>query len=232
MAARFGLFLLLLPLVLLAFTAASCGSSSSGVSEYTDPDVPGRDANPDGVPYPTDHLGGNKHVKTTPGDRIPNMTFQAYVDGDHTKPLQTVSLADYFDPQQKRYKLLHIEVAATWCTICSSEIDATEKVKDTLRAEGIVYLEVIVSGPSLQRGPSLDDVTGWIDRHSSTVSTGIDVRARRLSAIGIDGTVMPWDLQIDTRTMEILDSSGGAPNDIVQYDRSTLQFIETHAPAY
>jgi hypothetical protein len=210
---------------------AGC-SAKEEPGEATDPDVPGRDANPDGVPYPTDRIGGNKHVGKRPGSRIPNMTFQAYADGDHSKPLSTISLADYFDPDQKRNKLLHIEVGATWCSICSSVTDATMKVKDELRAEGIVYLEVLVSGPALVHGPSLDDVTGWIDRHGSTISTAFDVRARRLSAIGVDGTIMPWDLQIDTRTMEILDSSGGAPLDVAVYDRSTLAWIDSHPPSY
>jgi hypothetical protein len=210
-----------------------CGSSSGGPAEAPDPDVPGRDANPDGVAYPTDHIGPNPHHKSTPGDRIPNMTFQAYVDGDHTKPLQTISLADYYDPDSKRpTRLLHIEVAATWCAICASEIEATAGVKEQLAAEGIAYLEVIVSGPAQLKGPSLDDVTGWIDRHKSNVTTAFDVRARRMTEIGITGEVMPWDIQVDLRTMELLDSSGGAPYDVVQYDRESLAWIKSHPPSY
>ena len=43
---------------------------------------------------------------------------------------------------------------------------------------------------------------------------------------------MPWDIIIDTRTMEILESSGGAPLDIVTYDRSLLKAVAGRPPAY
>jgi hypothetical protein len=194
--------------------------------------VPGRDTNPDGVPYPTDHLGGNKRVGGRPGDRIPNLTFQGYVDGDRSQGLQAVSLADYFDPSQKRYKILHLEIAATWCTICASEADATVTVKEPLGARGIAYVEIIVAGPTAGAGPALSDVTGWMDRHQSNFTTAIDVHARRLGAIGIHGDVMPWDVLLDTRTMEILDSSGGAPADIGIFDQDFLDFVNTHPPSY
>lgn len=209
---------------------ASCGSAQEP-AEYDDPDITLRDVNADGVPYPSDRLGARPRVRDFPGDRIPNMTFRAYVDGD-TSELKTISLADYYDPQSKRSKLLHIQVAAIWCALCSNIVEATLRVKEPLRAEGVVYLEVMVSGPTQFRGPSIEDVTGWIGRHRSTLTTAIDVRSRRLSSIGIDGSIMPYDLEIDLRTMEILDSSGGAPADVAVYDRSFLRWIDTHPPSY
>jgi hypothetical protein len=220
-------------LVGLMVAVASCSSSSTSPNaDFPDPDVAGRDVNPDGVPYPTDHLGANKRVGTRRGDRIPNFTFQAYVDGDRSKGLQTISLADYFDPTQARYKVLHLELAATWCAICASEADATVIAKAPLGAKGVAYVEVIVSGPTQGAGPSLSDVTGWMDRHKSNFTTAIDVRARRVSQVGVTGEVMPWDILVDTRTMEILDSAGGAPADLVQFDDLFLAFVNTNPPSY
>src|SRR5438093_960310 len=94
-------WLLLVASVLLG--VPSC--SSKDPVELADPDVPGHDANPDGVPYPTDHIGARARSGKNPGDRIPNLTFQAYVDGDKSA-LKTVSLADFYDPTSKKYKLL------------------------------------------------------------------------------------------------------------------------------
>jgi hypothetical protein len=96
----------------------------------------------------------------------------------------------------------------------------------------VAFLEVIVSGPAFQRGPSLEDVDGWMTRHNQNYSVAIDVGARRMSALGVDGSVMPWDILIDTRTMEILDSSGGAPADIVRYARDGLDFVNVNPPGY
>jgi hypothetical protein len=217
---------------LAALAVVPIGACKGDPEEFDDPDVPGRSTNPDGVPYPTDSLGSAKRVGKIPGDRIPNLTFQAYVDGDVSKGLAVVSLADFYDPNQTRNKVLHIEGAATWCEICASEADATTTAKAFMNGKGVVYLEVIVSGPTQQRGPSLGDVTGWMSAHKSNFSTAIDVRARRMSGIGVDGTVMPWDILIDTRTMEILDSSGGAPADIVDYDSQFVDFVNTHPPSY
>jgi hypothetical protein len=212
---------------------ASCSASKETEPDFADPDLPGRDVNPEGVPYPTDHLGGNPRSGSRPGDRIPNFTFQAYVDGDHAAGLKTISLADYFDPQRAHHSILHLEVAAVWCTICSSYADATVKVKEPLGKEGMVYLEVIVGGAAgSSAGPSLREVDDWVARHQSNFTTAIDVRGKRLAGIGVPPQTMPWDIMIDTRTMEILDSTGGAPLDIVSYDRSYLKAVAARAPAY
>ena len=224
------------PAIAVAFLAclvASCSASKTTEPDFVDPDRPGRDANPEGVAYPTDHLGGAPRSGKRPGDRIPNFTFQAYVDGDRAGGLKTISLADYYDPQRTRHRILHLEVAAVWCLICSSYAEATVKAKDPLGKEGVVYLEVMVGGAGGSGGgPSLGEVDDWISRHHSNFTTGIDVHARRLASLGVPPQTMPWDIMIDTRTMEILDSTGGAPLDIVAYDRSFLQAVANRAPSY
>ena len=210
--------------------ALSC--SSDHIDAFPDPDVPEVATGPDGEPYPTDHLGGRKRVGHTPGDRIPNLSFRAYRNDGGAKELVTLSLSEFFDPAQKRNKVLHIQVAATWCTICSSELDATVTVTEQLAQRGIRELEIVVSGATAGKGPSLVEVDSWIDRHKSNFPTAIDVGARRMTPLGIDGLGVPYDLLIDTRTMEILDSSIGAPADVGQYTLAALKFVEGNPPSY
>ena len=217
----------------LGAAAASCSSSKATEADFVDPMLPGRAVNPEGVPYPTDHLGGSPRSGKRPGDRIPNFQFQAYVDGDRAAGLKTISLADYYDPQRVRYRILHVEVAAVWCVICSNYADATVIAKEPLAKEGVVYLEVIIAGASGSgAGPSLGEVDAWVDRHHSNFTTAIDVRAGRLAGLGVPPQTEPWDIIIDTRTMEILDSTAGAPLDIVTFDRSYLKLVESRPPAY
>ena len=218
--------------VVVAVAVASCSASKDSPPDFPDPDVPGHDTNPDGLAYPTDHIGGTAHHSKVAGDRIPNFTFEAYVDGDRAAGLKTISLADYFDPQQKRNKVLHIEVSAVWCAICSTVTTETVKIKDELGKEGVVYLEVMTAGNRPGAGPSLGEVDDWVTRHSSNITTAIDVSSRRLGSIGVDPGVRPWDIVVDTRTMEILESSGGAPIDVATYDRSYLKAVASYAPAY
>ncbi|MBX3234133.1 MAG: hypothetical protein KF837_42970 [Labilithrix sp.] len=212
--------------VLLAL--ASC---SSDPEEIDDPDLTPITTNPDGVPYPTDHLGGRERSPLRPGDRIPPYTFRGYRDGDRSKGLQPIGIAEYFDPTQSRHKVLHVQLAATWCGICSAELTATVPVTKELNARGIALLQVVVAGATASAGPSQAELDGWVDRHGSNFHTAIDVGARRLGAIGVNGSAMPHDLLIDTRTMEILDSSLGAPLDVAKYGQDGLDFVEKNPPS-
>jgi hypothetical protein len=128
--------------------------------------------------------------------------------------------------------VLHLQIAATWCTICSSELEATIGIKDQATALGVVFVEVIVSGVSAGKGPSTDEVDDWITRHGSNITTAVDVRARRLGPLGIDPAAMPHDILIDTRTMEILDSSVGAPLDVGRYVQSATRWVDANPPSY
>jgi hypothetical protein len=219
-------------LALMATTAPpSLIACSDENKEFTDPDLAVVEANLDGEPYPTDRIGGRKRSGTRPGDRMPNFTFRAYRNG-RANGLETISLAEYFDPQQKRNKVLHIQVAATWCAICSAELEATVTVTEPLKERGVVFLEIVVSGATAGAGPSLEEVDTWIDRHKTNFPTAIDVRARRLGPLGVSGSAMPHDILIDTRTMEILDSSIGAPLDIGVYVLDGLAFVTKNPPSY
>lgn len=214
-------------------TAVTPACSSSDEREpFPDPDLAVVETNPDGVPYPTDRIGGLKRAGKRPGDRMPNFTFRAYRNPGRAGGLETVSLAEYFDPQQKRHKVLHLQVAATWCSICSSELEATVGVTEPLKERGVVFLEVVVSGAAPGKGPSLSEVDAWIDRHETNFPTAIDVGARRLGTIGVSGAAMPHDILIDTRTMEILDSSVGAPVDVAKYVLEAVRWVEANPPSY
>jgi hypothetical protein len=221
-----------LTLGLLACNAVGCSSAPETEPDFPDPDLTGPASNPEGVPYPTDHIGPDARSGGRPGDRIANFTFQAYIDGDRAAGLKTISLANYYDPQRIRHSILHLAAAAVWCTICASYADAMVIAKEPLGSEGVVYLEVMVAGQGITSGPSTREVDDWMTRHKSNFTTAIDVRAKRLGAVGISSQTMPWDIIIDTRTMEILESSGGAPLDLVKYDRSFLKAVAGRPPAY
>lgn len=215
----------------LAFLGVLSLSCDSEPEEADDPVLPAVTANPDGIPYPTDHIGGQKRGGTHPGDRMPNFTFHGYRDGDRSKGLTTISMADYYDPSMARNKVLYVQFAGTWCAVCSGELEASVTITDKAKAKGIVLLEVVVSGATAGKGPSLDEFNGWADRHHTNFTTAIDVRAKRTSLIGINGEAMPHDVLIDTRTMEILDSSVGAPSDVGVYALEGLDFVEKNPPS-
>lgn len=203
-----------------AAVLASCSSSSasgtSSTAAFKDDDVPGRDVNPDGVPYPTDDLGPAKRTQTRRGQRIPNLTFRGYVDSDRSGGLKTISLADYYDPDQKRYKLLHIMLAGSWCSICQGQTRQMIPAEADLKPQGLVILQALVNGPSPGYGPQLTDLDAWIDKHKTDYTMVIDVTAHRFLTLW-DFNAIPVNAMVDTQTMEILDSAVGAPQSYTAY---------------
>jgi hypothetical protein len=50
--------------------------------------------------------------------------------------------------------------------------------------------------------------------------------------VGVNSSVVPHDILIDTRTMEILDSSVGAPVDVAKYTLEGVRWVNENPPSY
>jgi hypothetical protein len=217
---RWGVLLLAASTAVGIPTAAGCSTACT----FDDPDVAGRDRNPDGIPYPTDRLGTRPRQGTTPGDHFPNLTFQGYPDSNRAAGLQTISLADYYDPQASRHRVLHVMAAAMWCPHCQNETDRMAELAPTLRTEGAEFVQVVINGPSSGTAADLCDVDSWMEEHATNFTVVFDARAKRLGAVA-DVSAVPWNALIDTRTMEVLDVSVGAPADFAAYVRAALDVV-------
>lgn len=214
--------------VALVVSQVACG----GVSDepLSDPEVKAATGNAEGAPYPTDHIGTRSRIKSRPGDRIANFAFQGYRSGKAGGALETVSLAEYFDPEQKRHKVLHIQGVAGWCGICAGEARQTMPVAAALEAEGAVIVQILFQGKSQSAGPALGDLDKWCNTYQTSHPVLFDANAKRLGIFGIDG--FPWNALIDTRTMEILDQGTGAPNDVAKYVREGLRLAALPAATW
>lgn len=208
---------------------AACGGNDAPAA-FSDPDLEAAATNPDGVPYPQDHLGSQDRAGSRRGDRLPNLAFQGYVDGDRGAGLKTVSMADFYDPEAVRHRILFVQVSATWCVYCASLSEDVVRSKDALAAEGAAFIEVVINGNEAKKGPSLAEVDQWIARHQVNYTTVLDVEARRMAGLGVSD--VPWTMLVDTRSMEILDSSAGSPVDASSYVREGLAWSKTHASSY
>ena len=139
-------------------------------------------------------------------------------------------MADLYDPDAKRSRLLHIQGVAGWCPVCASEAKQTLAAASALRAEGAVIIQVLMQGAKRSVGPSLADLETWCDTYETKHAVLLDVDGRRLSVFGIDG--FPWNALIDTRTMEILDQGIGAPRDVAAYVREGLRLANAPPATY
>jgi hypothetical protein len=213
---------------------AACGSKSSSTNQ--DPgltpsgdDVVAPDKNPDGVPYPADHLGfkarGNTVATAPRGDRIQNFKFLGYPDGDISKGLQPFALADFYDPTGKNYKVIHISVAGVWCTWCIAETKALAgdashaSLIPQLKAKKVVYLTALSEDD--QHNPAAQkDLDFWINTYHPGYTQLLDPGNRNLGPFFTSAGI-PWNGNFDARSMEILSSITSAPTS----DGSTIDIM-------
>jgi hypothetical protein len=218
-------------------TGMACSSSSP--SEHTGPNCnpctdgggqmglapagSGHDSNPDGVVYPGAPYGHNARAGTTAGNIIQNYKFLGYPNGNPGAGLQTVSLADYYDPCQKRYKMLHITVAGVWCGPCNNETVDLVNNEQALLGDGIVLLQAIDDGGTEGVPATLMDLNYWITVHHPSFTEMLDPGNYNLGAF-FQANAIPWNANVDVRTMEILTSGvGGVTASDVEGDLPLVQ---------
>lgn len=211
---------------LLCALVLSCGGATGEDLPIAAP--PAKAENPAGVPYPTDHIGTRQRQNTTAGDRIANLAFRGY-RGGRVGPLETLSLADYYDPTGERHRALYIFSAASWCAICARVARDLESRGPELEARGARILVLLVNGESQGDGPSLTELEKYAARHPMALDLGVDVKANAMGVYGLQG--VPFNLLIDARSMEILDAQVGEPN-LDVYIGAGLKFTADNPVSY
>jgi len=182
------------------------GSGGNGIASPTS----GHNVNPDGVAYPRPVTGyghtprGNS---TQAGSVIQNFKFLGYRDGNRAAGMTTISLADYYDPCQKHHKLLHLAAAAVWCNPCNMETDALVAAKAMLDASGVVVVQALDEG-NVGVPATAQDLNLWMMRHSVNFTEMLDPGLANLGSF-FKAAEIPWNADIDVRTMEILTAGTG-----------------------
>ena len=199
---------------------AACSSSNSTPAQ--DPGLAGSgddsaaasapDTNPQGVAYPTDHIGTNARSGNSSGDRIKNFKFMGYPNGDVSKGLQPVSLANFFDPTESTYKLIHIQASGSWCPHCVNEIKAVSTIKSDLDQRKVVWLVSLAEGPYLGQPSTQADLDQWLQSYKPPYTHLLDPGNRNLGPFYNDAA-LPWNANIRAKTMEIVTAGVGAIED-------------------
>jgi thiol-disulfide isomerase/thioredoxin len=212
----------LAPVVFISLVAA-CASSSSksgGGGGGGDPDqgvagdgtssaASAPDKNPDGVPYPTTNLGTTARKGKTPGNTMYNYKFLGYPDGDTSKGLQPLSLANFFDPEGKRYKLIHIQASGSWCVHCQKETETVTPLKAKLEAKKVVWLISLAEGIAVGTPATKGDLDKWMTNFKAPYTHLWDPGNKNFGPF-YDAAALPWNANVYAKTMEILSSGVGA----------------------
>lgn len=162
------------------------------------------DTNPEGVAYPTGNIG------TAVGQRIANYKFLGYPDGNPESGLAPVSLANYFDPNGTvGVKIIHIQAAGSWCTYCRQEMKVVTPLKDELAARKVVWVLSLAEGPTQGQPSTAGDLDQWIASYKAPFPHVLDPGNKNLGQF-YDAAALPWNANIDARTMTILSAGVGA----------------------
>ncbi len=189
----------------------ACGSSQDrgleGEGAVSATDAP--DTNPDGVAYPSGPYGINARRGTTPGSTIENYKFVGYPDGDPASGLQPISLANFFDPDGTRIRMIHVQASGTWCTYCRQETKVVATLADKIASRKVVWLMSLAEGASFGQPSTQADLDKWIAQYRAPYPHLLDSGNAKFGPF-YDANALPWNANIDARTMEILFSGTGA----------------------
>jgi len=138
----------------------------------------------------------------------------------------SIHLAQYYNPNGLAtisgapIKLIHLTVAAVWCQPCNEETDFISGANWTgyntgnasfakeLAPLGVVFVQALSDGPTYGTGANLNDLNKWVTNHQNDITTMLDPGVQNLGVF-FDAAAVPFNMNIDARTMEILSSEVG-----------------------
>jgi len=224
-----------------AFAALGVACSSSGTttnapdSGAQDPGITGpgegagSEVNSYGAAYPSDNLGYTPRAGSTPGNRVRNYKFLGYKNPAASKEVATISLADYFDPEVREYKIIHLVASSVWCGPCQQETEEINKVEAGLKAQKIVFVQALIDGPKQGTGATQGDLEKWTKGYGNPFPTMLDPNVKNLGEF-FQAAAVPWNANLDARSMEILSASLGAPRDVSADALKWVKWVDENAP--
>jgi hypothetical protein len=205
---------------------AACSSSNTGSTDGTATPTPANqdkglggtgdttaagapDTNPDGVAYPTANIGTNPRAGSTPGNTLANYKFIGYPDGDISKGLQPISMATLFDPTGARVKMIHIQASGSWCVYCQAETKTITPMRQKLADRKVAWIISLAEGATPGTPSTASDLNKWVSQFKAPYTQLLDPANKNFGPF-YDAAALPWNANINAKTMEILSSGVGA----------------------
>jgi hypothetical protein len=227
------------------------GSGYDASKGVAPPDGGGGTTNPYGVPYPTENIGIYARMGTSassaPGNVISNFCFLGYVNTDPGTATSdkgsptTICLSDFYDPAEKKFKVLHLNVAARWCAPCNDEADELTgsppygtgggSVMSGLAQDGIAVFSLLTEGTTMGTPATVSDLQAWVTGKGVDYDMGIDPEQAMLGVF-FPAAAIPWNADVDVRTMEILEASVGVSDTFLSDIEAWSTWVEQNPPSY
>ena len=93
---------------------------------------------------------------------------------------------------------------------------------------GVVFLQALSDGQTFGVGATISDLDKWINHHKNDFSTVVDPGIQNLGVF-FDGAAVPFNMNIDARSMEILSSELGFDTNMNNTIKNqVLPWIDSH----
>ena len=225
----------------LSLVALGCSSSGGSSTPVGNQGVtgPGETAtepaavNPYGKAYPTQNLGYNARTQTQAGNILRNIKFQGYKTAQGTTvsasgKTQPLSLSELYDPDMKNgFKVLHLTVSSVWCNPCNVETEEMVAIAPDATSKQILFFQALADGPDVGTGATVADLDFWAGKHKFNFPLVLDPSLKSLGPLFTAGAV-PFNANIDLRSMEILSASAGAPQDLLADGDKWVKWVNSH----
>lgn len=190
-----------------------CIALAACSSYRTEGEIPGCVEVEAGVDYPPCPYG------TTVGDVVANATFEGFASHDRVgEGLQTISFADFYDPDGNGPSLLFVNAGAVWCAPCKEEARELPHIWERLH-DKVAFLAVVYEGkPNVTATEK--ELASWVKSFKTPFFTAIDPDGQILAYF--DKSSPPYSMVIDTRTMRIVGQVVGKPDDLEAFIASHL----------
>lgn len=116
---------------------------------------------------------------------------------------------------------------SAWCTACEAELLQIISEYQAVAAEKVTVLQLLLDGGSFGVPATVADLDTWVDNFKPPFTVALDPGARALKAF-FDPSTLPWNADIDLRTMVILEAARGAPDDFRAEVEGWLSWIDAH----
>lgn len=185
-------------------TSSSSGDQGGVTGEGVGSAASAPDKNAKGDAYPTGDVG------VLPGKIIQNFKFVGYKDAAVTGGLKPISLAEFYDPTGETVRMIHIQAAGSWCSACRGETKALVPIKKDLDDRKVIWLVALAEGATGGSASTQKDLDLWIKDFDSPFTHLLDPNRKNLGVF-FGAAALPWNADIDAKTMKIISSDTGGP---------------------
>ena len=118
-------------------------------------------------------------------------------------------MATLFDPTGSTYKLIHIQASGTWCVYCQEETKTIVPMRQTLADRKVAWIISLAEGPTPGTPATSEDLDRWVSQFKAPYTQFLDPANRNFGPF-YDAGALPWNANVNAKTMEILSSGVGA----------------------